>query len=70
MATVRVSRESTLQIATDELAAVLVRAGQREVAGELGAAPHRGRFVEFEALRAQAIDVRYDAATDQVVVSL
>ena len=68
-ATIRVSAASTLSISADELRAVLARAGLGDLAGRIGAPGGAGRFVGFEEMRQQGIDVRYDAAADRVVIS-
>jgi len=67
-AAIRVSAGSTLAIAVDELRALLEGADQGDLAGRIARPDAAERFVEFEELRRQGIDVRYDAAADRVVV--
>jgi hypothetical protein len=67
-ATIRVSAASTLSISADELRAVLARAGRGDLARRIGAPGGAGRFVGFEEMRQQGIDVRYDAAADRIVI--
>jgi hypothetical protein len=67
-ATIRVGAASTLAISTDELRALLARAGRGELAEQLGAQSGAGRFLGFAEMRAQGIDVRYDIAADRIVI--
>lgn len=68
-AAIRVGADSTLAIAVDELRALLERAGHGDLAGRIARRGTSERFVGFEELRRQGIDVRYDAAADRVVVA-
>lgn len=66
-ATIRVGADSTLAISARELRALLATGGRRELAAQIGAG--QGGFVGFEEMRAQGIDVRYDIATDRIVIA-
>jgi hypothetical protein len=70
LATIRVSEASTLQIAPAELGGLLARAGRADAAALLGGSAAEGAFVDFEDIRSQGIDVRYDAPSDRVLVAL
>jgi len=65
-ATVRVDAGSNLAISADELAGLLARTGYADIAARLPDGP----FVSFEALRSLGLDVRYQAPSDRVLISL
>jgi len=68
-AAIRVSEDSTLSIARDKLSEVLGRLGRSDVARQLGGSRSAG-FVSFDEIRRRGVDVRYDAPSDRVVLTI
>jgi hypothetical protein len=64
-ATIRVTDGATIAISREELGKLLAGAGHQDWAAALGS----GSFVSFDRIRQAGISVRYDAATDRIVVS-
>ena len=65
-ARIHVGASSRLSIAREELARLLARSGQQELSESLGAGE---RFVSFDEMRRQGIEIRYDPITDRILVS-
>ena len=65
-ARIHVGASSRLSIAREELARLLAGSGQQALSERLGAGE---RFVSFDEMRRQGIDVRYDPVTDRILVS-
>lgn len=66
-ARIHVDANSQLSIAREELGRLLARLGRQELMGQLD--PAR-RFVSFDEMRRQGIEVRYDPVSDRVLVSI
>lgn len=67
-ATIRVSADSVLSISVRDLQRLLAGSGHGELARIIGAGGGPDRFVAFEELREQGIDVRYDSSADRVSI--
>ena len=65
-ATIRVTDGATIAISNDQLGKLLSSAGRGDVAEKLAAA---GPFVSFDRIRQAGLSVRYDAASDRIVLS-
>jgi hypothetical protein len=64
-ATIRITDGSTITISREELGKLLAGAGHQDWAAALGS----GTFVSFDRIRQAGMSVRYDAASDRIVVS-
>lgn len=65
-APIHVDASSRLSIAREELARLLAGSGQQGLSERLGTGE---RFVSFDEMRRQGIEIRYDPVTDRVLVS-
>lgn len=65
-ATIRVTDGATLAIAREELGRLLAAAGRADAAQSL---TNAGRFITFDRIRQAGLSVRYDAASDRVLVA-
>lgn len=68
-AAIRVGTDSTLSIARGKLNEALGRFGRNDVAQKLGG-PSSGGFVSFDEIRRRGVEVRFDAASDRVVLAI
>jgi len=68
LVSLRIVGDTTVLVKSSDLASVLGEGQARARIGSLGAKADSSGFVDFDALRDAGIDVRYDAARDQVVV--
>lgn len=68
-AAIHVGEDSTLSIARDKLKEALARLGRRDIADEL-VGSRSGGFVSFDEIRRRGVEVRYDAPSDRVVLTL
>jgi hypothetical protein len=64
-ATIRITDGSTITISREDLGKLLANAGHQDWAAALGS----GSFVSFDRIRQAGMSVRYDAASDRIVVS-
>jgi len=67
-ATIRVGAGSLLFIASEDLRRLLSAAERVDLADRLAAASHRP-FVGFDEIRRTGLNLRYDAASDRVLIS-
>ena len=67
-ATIRVGTGSALFIASDDLRALLSAARRVDLADRLTSGAERP-FVGFDEIRQAGVNLRYDAASDQIVIS-
>lgn len=65
-ATIRVTDGATIAIARDQLDKLLSGAGRGDLADKLASA---GPFVSFDRIRQAGLNVRYDAASDRILLS-
>lgn len=63
-ATIRVTDGATIAIAGEDLGHLLADAGRGDLAAALG-----GRFVTFDRIRRAGLGVRYDAASDRILLT-
>ncbi|SKB87929.1 hypothetical protein [Sphingopyxis flava] len=68
-AAIQVGEDSTLSIARDKLKEALARHGRGDIAEELGKS-RSGGFVSFDEIRRRGVEVRYDAPSDRVVLTI
>lgn len=69
-ASIRISEESAFSIEGSGLARLLERAGHRDLAEQIRGTRGTGGYIGFEEIRRQGIDLRYDARSDSIVISI
>jgi hypothetical protein len=67
---IRVSTGSALSIEGSGLARLFERAGRGDLAEQIRDSHGPARFIDFEEMRRQGFDVRYDARSDSIVISI
>lgn len=68
-AAIQVGEDSTLSVARDKLKEALAQHGRGDIADELGKS-RSGGFVSFDEIRRRGVEVRYDAPSDRVVLTI